>query len=288
MITKVSAYIRLIRPYQWIKNLLLFTPLFFSGNISGALFLTAILAILAFCATSSLGYIVNDWADRKKDIHNPSKQNRPLCNGDVSGNEAVLLAFSILIMLCLFIFSVSFSHSFLYLLLLYLFLTLSYSFYLKNIVILEIFAVSMGFVLRVLAGGAVCSIKVSSWLFMTVFFISMLISVAKRLSEFKNLGKEKAILHRKSQNGYTISYLTNMLWACGGVTLVVYALYVVEHGGIVIFSVLPATYGIFRFIYLADLGMADDPIKVLFTDIQLLLTTFFFLTFIGITIYYPI
>lgn len=146
----------------------------------------------------------------------------------------------------------------------------------------------MGFVLRVLAGGAVSSIAVSSWLFMTVFFISMLISVAKRLSEFNYLGKEKAILHRSSQSGYSIAYLTSMLWSCGAITLVVYALYVVEQGGIVVYSVLPATYGIFRFIYLADLGKAGDPVKVLFTDLQLLITALFFLIFIGITIYVPV
>ena len=113
----------------------------------------------------------------------------------------------------------------------------------------------------------------------------MMISIAKRLNELKELGKDDAILHRKSQIGYSLMYLNSMLWACGSVTLVVYSLYAVEHGSLVIFSVLPASYGIFRFIYLADLGRGSDPIKTLFSDRQLLLTTLSFLFVLTFVIY---
>jgi len=282
---KIISYINLMRPYQWLKNILLLAPVFFAGGIISESIIDVFAAIACFCLLSSIGYIFNDWMDRKRDSFHPYKKHRPICSGKVSGLESICLSVALFIATIIILLESTFPHLFFIMLLLYFLLTASYSVYIKHIVILEIFAVSMGFVLRVLAGGAVSSIIVSSWLFMTVFFISMLISIAKRLSEFNDLGKEKAILHRGSQNGYTISFLTNMLWACGGVTLVVYALYVVGHGGIVVYSVLPATYGIFRFIYLADMGKAGDPVKVLFTDIQLLATTLFFLVFIGITIY---
>ncbi len=284
---RLKNYIILLRPNQWIKNLLLFSPLFFAGNIAETSILKLFMGVISFCILSSQGYILNDWVDRKRDKYHNIKRHRPLCSGSISGHQAIYLSFILLAIIALFFYIISFPVKFKIILLCYFSLTISYSLYLKHVVLLELFVVSIGFVLRVLAGGAVSSISVSSWLFMTVFFISMLISVAKRLSEFDELGKEKAILHRVSQRGYSINYLTNMLWACGAITLVVYALYVVEHSGIVVYSVLPATYGVFRFIHLADQGKAADPIKILFTDMQLLLTTFFFLTFLGLTIYYP-
>lgn len=286
---KVSAYISLIRPYQWIKNILIFSPLFFSAELfsDNTKLVKLFVATLCFCLLSSVGYIYNDWVDREKDLFHHTKKNRPLCSGRVSGLEAIFLSFILLLITFIILYILKFSDHFLILLALYFGLTTTYSRFLKNIILLELFAVSMGFVIRVLAGGAVCSITVSSWLFLTVFFISMMISVAKRLSEFDNLGKKQAIKHRTSQNGYTIAFLTSMLWSCGSMTLVVYALYVVEHTGVIVYSVLPATYGVIRYIYLADQGKASDPVKILFNDTQLLLTTLLFLIFMGFIIYYP-
>ncbi len=287
MLYKFSAvnYFQLMRPYQWLKNILLLAPIFFSGEIISTSIIDVLAAIICFCLFSSIGYILNDWIDRKRDSHHHKKKHRPICSGKVSGFEAICLSFVLFCISFLIVSNFSFPGLFLLIVSLYVLLTASYSLFIKHVVILEIFAVSIGFVLRVLAGGAVSSTAISSWLFMTVFFISMLISVAKRLSEFSDLGKEKAILHRGSQSGYSITYLTSLLWTCGAITLVVYALYVVDHGGIVIYSVLPAAYGVFRFIYLADLGKAGDPVKVLFNDLQLLFTTIIFIVFLTVFIY---
>ncbi len=278
-------HIKLIRPNQWIKNLLLLSPLFFSGNLLNKSIYITLSGALVFSLVSGLGYIVNDWVDKEKDQFHPEKRNRPFCAKTVSGKSALVLS------LCLvsLIISVSalfrFPSLFMIYLLAYLILTISYSLYFKSVVILEIFIIAVGFVLRVLAGGAVCNVAISSWLFLTVFFIAMMISIAKRLNELKELGRDTAILHRKSQTGYSLTYLNSMLWACGSVTLVVYALYAVEHGTLVIFSIIPATYGIFRFIYLTDQGKGSDPIKTLFSDGQLLLTTLIFLLFLALVIY---
>lgn len=281
----LRPYINLLRPYQWIKNLLLFAPLFFSGNLFTRPFSSVLAATICFCLLSSTGYILNDWLDRKSDAFHPEKKHRPICSGKINGLEAIILASFLIGATLTIIIQLSFPSLFLLLLGLYFALTVSYSFSMKNIAILELFTVSMGFVLRVMAGGAACGITVTSWLFLTVFFISMMISVAKRVSEFEVLGSEQRNFHRVSLKGYSLTFLTNILWACGGVTLVVYALYVVEHGGILVYSVLPATYGVFRFLFLADKGEAGDPIGVLFVDIQLLLSTIFFLMFLGTTIY---
>ncbi|MCK5162594.1 MAG: UbiA prenyltransferase family protein [Desulfobacula sp.] len=281
----LKNFLILLRPYQWIKNLLLFSPLFFSGNLVDQSFYITGLGVCVFSLVSGLGYILNDWIDRDNDRFHPKKKHRPFCSGSITGLSAALFSGGVLFIIIICVTRFHFPLAFIYYLLSYMALTAVYSLYLKQIVILEIFSVAFGFVLRILAGGAVCNIKISSWLFLTVFFIAMMISIAKRLNELKELGKDDAILHRKSQIGYSLMYLNSMLWACGSVTLVVYSLYAVEHGSLVIFSVLPASYGIFRFIYLADLGRGSDPIKTLFSDRQLLLTTLSFLFVLTFVIY---
>ncbi len=278
-------HIKLIRPNQWIKNLLLFSPLFFSGSLlDGNIFITG-LGAFVFSLVSGLGYIVNDWIDKENDPFHTEKQNRPFCVKTVSGKSALVLAGGLAFLIILISVLSHFPLLFMIYMLIYLLLTLSYSLYFKSVVILEIFVVAVGFVLRVLAGGALCNIEISSWLFLTVFFIAMMISIAKRLNELNELGKQNAVMHRKSQIGYSLKYLNNMLWACGSIALVVYSLYAVEHGKLVMYSIVPASYGIFRFIYLTDLGKGSDPIKTLFSDRQLLLTTLIFLLFLTLVIY---
>lgn len=274
-----------MRPYQWIKNVLLFSPVFFSGRLEVHTIQLVVWAAACFSLTSSVGYVINDWADRHRDRYHSEKKNRPICSGLVSGRGALIFSACLIIGVIGIIVGFELNAVFQVFLIIYFILTTSYSFFLKNIVILELFAVSMGFVLRVLAGGAVSEINISNWLFLTVFFISMLISVAKRLSEYQILGEEDAVLHREIQTGYTRAYLQNVLWVCGGITLVVYALYVVDHGGVIMYSVLPAAYGILRFIYLTEQGRGSDPIKALFSDRQLMLTSLVFFVFLTIMIY---
>ena len=281
-----NEIIRLIRPYQWIKNLLLFSPLFFAGRVVESTLLTVSAGAVLFCLVSSLGYLLNDWMDRKKDIHHFSKKTRPFAARTVSGKQGLFLAASLFSGVCILITLYPLPLQLIFYLILYTVLTCCYSLYIKNVMILEIFCVAIGFVVRVQAGGAAAGVKISSWLFLTVFFIAMMISIAKRVNELKELGQEAAVLHRKSQAGYSDNYLNSMLWACGSITLVVYALYSVEHGTLVVYSVIPATYGIFRFIYLTDLGRGSDPIRTLFSDRQLLVTTLIFLFFLTIVIYY--
>lgn len=283
----LKNFISLLRPYQWIKNLLLFSPLFFSGHIIDTVLFTVAVAAFIFSLVSGLGYVLNDWMDRKNDAYHPDKKKRPFCKGALNGYHALFFCCIILGIIALCLIVLDFPNEFFYFLLTYAGLTTLYSIYLKHIVILEIFVVASGFVIRVLAGGAVCGIAISSWLFSTVFFIAMMISIAKRVNELKELGKGDAIMHRKSQEGYSQTYLNSMLWACGSITLVVYALYAVEQGSLVIYSILPASYGIFRFIYLTDLGRGSDPIRTLFSDRQLLLTTLIFLLVLTFVIYKP-
>lgn len=284
MAPTVKAYIRLLRPYQWVKNILLFTPLFFSAQIGIKSLSTVLGAFFCFCLAASMGYIINDWVDRDRDKNHPVKCKRPFCTGLISGKQALIFC-GLIFTLSLWLTTLfAFPAEFLFYLFLYLFLTVAYSLYLKRVIIFEIFVVAMGFVLRVLAGGAASAITISDWLFMTVFFMAMLISVAKRKTELQILTK-KALAHRESLKDYTISYLGQLLWCLGGITLVTYALYTVEKGDGLVYSLIPATYGIVRFFYLTESGKCGDSIKALFEDIQLLLTTLLFFVFLSLKIY---
>jgi 4-hydroxybenzoate polyprenyltransferase len=285
MKSPLSPYIALIRPYQWMKNIILTIPLFFSGQISTEAIYNVTGAIICFCMASSLGYILNDWMDRERDNSHLDKCRRPFCSGRVSGRSGLLLSGSILLILAAALFFLNLPLKFIFFLAGYLLLTISYSLYLKHVVVLEIFIVSLGFVIRVLAGGAACDIPISDWLFLTVLFMSMLISVTKRKVEF-DLLKNDGYVHRKSLKHYNANYLYNYLWTLGGISLVVYSLYTVEKGNGLVYSVVPAAYGIVRFILLTDSGIGGDPIKALFGDLQLLVTTLIFLCVIGFRVYF--
>ena len=119
---------------------------------------------------------------------------------------------------------------------------------------------------------------------MSVFFLSMIISVAKRRAELILL-KENAFDHRKNLMKYRPEDLSKMLWIMACISLVVYALYCVEKKNNLIYSIIPATYGIMRFCILAEQGKTSDPIRLFFKDIQLIVTGIIFLLFLSIKIY---
>ncbi len=276
--------IKLLRPSQWIKNLLLFIPLFFSGNIKADSLIMVCAGIICFCIASSLGYILNDWIDKKKDINHPEKKNRPFAEGSITPTEGFLIWVGLFFLLLFILLVFPFPYSFILCLLCYLSLSISYSLYFREIVLLDIFVISFGFLLRILAGGAVADVKVSKWLFMSIFFLSILISVAKRKSEILML-KEDAGNYRKNLIRYRSEDLSKMLWVMAGVSLVVYALYCVEKKNDLIYSIIPATYGIIRFCILAEQGKASDPVELFLKDIQLVVVSALFLIFIAIRIY---
>jgi len=274
-----------IRPYQWIKNVLVFAPVFFGGKLADmGLLMYAAGAAFMFCIAASTGYVFNDWMDRKDDRNHPTKRMRPFASGILTGKDAILLGL-ILLAILIGMSLLLLPH---YLLLTcvyaYFLMSLLYSFYFKRIVLLEIYLVSFFFVLRVLAGGLATDIYISNWLFSTVFFLSLLITVAKRKTEIMVIGKD-VMNHRVSLQHYPVSYLDHLLWTAGGVSIVTYALYTVEKGQLLVFSLIPATYGITRFIMLTNKGDGGDPILALVKDSHLIIATLIFLTIICSNIY---
>lgn len=249
--------------------------------MSSEVFLKLIPAFISFCLAASAGYIVNDIKDKHVDKNHEKKQKRPIASGAISVPVAVAIT---LFLLAASIATSSFiSKTFCLYLVSYITITLSYSFFLKNLVVIDLFAISFGFVVRVLAGGIASGVAVSGWLFMSVFLVALFLSVGKRLGELISLG-ENAINHRKSLAAYNLSFLEGALWFAASTSLVTYALYTIEHNYILLYTVPMAAFGLLRYIYIAKKGHGD-PTEALLKDRQILITGVMWAATIGYVIY---
>jgi len=281
----VLTYIKLLRPHQWIKNLLLLFPPFFGGKITDSAVLSQILpALIAFSCASSCGYIINDIRDQNADRNHSTKQNRMIASARISIPGAILVAAILYLISLLLSFSVQGEYRrFHWFVTLYLLNSLVYTFFFKNIVILDVLLISFGFLLRVLAGGEAFSIKVTNWLFLTVFSVSLLLATGKRLGEFIFLG-DKAHKHRRIFRSYSQSFLEGLLWFSASSAIVMYALYTLEHHNLLFYTVPFATFGLLRYIFIVKEGKGD-PTDALMRDRQILGVGITWLILIGLIIY---
>lgn len=276
-------FIKALRPHQWIKNLLLLFPPFFGGALLGPAVVDNILpAFFSFSCAASCSYIINDMLDIEADRNHVSKRNRAIASGAISKNTALIVALSLFIAsICL---SFYVSSAFWVYLIAYFTISLSYTFYFKHIVIADIFFISFGFIIRVLAGGEAFAISVSNWLFMAVFMVSLFLAAGKRLGEFVSLG-DTAHVHRKSLANYNKAFLEGILWFSASTALVTYALYTIEEKSELFYTVPLAAFGLIRYIYIAR-GGKGDPTEVLLKDRQIMLTGLIWAASIAAVVYY--
>lgn len=206
----MSKYIKLLRVEQWVKNLFVFVPLFFSGNIFNKdLLLQSIFAFVVFSLTASSIYIINDYSDIESDRKHPEKRKRPLASGAISKNSAKGILVSILA-LCIGLICFGnyfFGYDvlkFASIIAAYFFMNLAYTFKLKHVAIIDITIIAIGFVLRVLAGGYITGIIISQWAVLLTFVLALVLAVGKRRGELINAqisGKT-----RKSLDGYNVQF----------------------------------------------------------------------------------
>jgi len=274
---------QLLRPHQWFKNILVLAVPFFAGRLLHPPVMGAgILAFLSFSLAASAMYIFNDIMDAEADREHPTKKNRPLAQGAVTkkkgmGVMSLLLLLSLLLALAL-------PKKFLLVLILYFILSISYSLGLKGTSLLDIFLVAAGYLLRVLAGEGATGIPASSWLLITVFLMALLISLGKRRVELSVLGPH-ASSHRPTLTHYSLDFLDNALLLTSASALITYILYTVERGQGLVFTALPAVYGILRYLQLIKEDKGEDPIKTFFKDPHLLISGTILLGAIFIKVY---
>jgi 4-hydroxybenzoate polyprenyltransferase len=259
----LKALITLVRPHQWLKNLMLFFPVFLGGKLTGfsVLFL-GLIPFGAFCLASSATYILNDIIDAPIDALHPKKRNRPIAAGVISVRQGISLALLLEGVALLLAFQVQ--GAFLWVLIGYSILSTLYTFWLKNIAIVDLFCIAIFFLLRLEAGGQAFDIAISAWLFLCVFLMALFLSTGKRLSEKNRLGAYSAD-HRKSLHDYPEGLLDGIMYMTGGTVLVTYSLYVINRHGM-IYTVPLCCFVLIRYMYRVKTGLGGDPTYALLQD----------------------
>ena len=261
------ACLKLLRPHQWLKNLMLFFPPFLGGALLQPGYLRhGISAFAAFSLASSAAYIFNDLRDLERDRLHPAKCRRPLASGEVGRLPAVILMVGLLLGTVLLGWRIS--PFFLQIVGLYLCFSGLYSWVLKDWPIVDVFCISLGFVLRLYAGGEAFAVYVSDWLFLTVFLLALFLSFGKRLSEKTSLG-EDASGHRQVLAGYPEGFLENAMFLCAGAVIVTYSIYSLNHR-YMIYTVPLCMFGLLRYLFRIKSGASGDPTDALLKDLPLL------------------
>ncbi|SHH62929.1 4-hydroxybenzoate polyprenyltransferase [Chryseobacterium oranimense] len=206
----MKKYLKLLRVEQWVKNLFVFVPLFFSGNITNLDLLTkSIFAFIIFSLAASVVYILNDYNDIEADRKHPEKRRRPLASGAISKSKAIgILTGLVIIDVALVFLARLYFHEplwkFATVIGLYIVMNLAYTFKLKHVPIIDIFIIALGFVFRVLAGGYITKIEISQWAILLTFVLALVLAIGKRRGELINAqvsGKT-----RKALDGYNVQF----------------------------------------------------------------------------------
>ncbi|MBK6679098.1 MAG: decaprenyl-phosphate phosphoribosyltransferase [Ignavibacteriales bacterium] len=287
---KIKKYLKLIRASHWIKNIFLFVPLVYSKKLFNwdDLSLT-LLGFMAFNFASSIVYVLNDIVDKDRDRLHPKKRLRPIPAGDISVKEAyvVLLVLGVLTIL----FSFHLNYAFEMVVIAYILLNTVYSFKLKNIVLLDIFSIAGGFILRVAAGTVVIGVAASSWLVLITLFISLFLAVMKRMSESDLLSSEDQdhIPVRRVLENDSKRFIDQISAVSAGGVIVFYALYTVSPRTVetfgtenLIYTTAFVVFGIFRYMYLVyQHHRGENTIDILLHDVSTILNA---LLYVAVTL----
>ena len=268
------ALVAALRPHQWTKNLLIFAPLALSKHLFEAdAFLSASLAFALFCGLSGTVYLINDLADLERDRLHPKKRLRPLASGALSVSAARAAAV-LLGLLCLGL-SALLGGAFLATAAAYVALNLLYSYALKHVVILDVISISLGFVLRAVAGAVAISVHFSDWLVVCTLLLAVFLALAKRRHELVTLAGTD---HREILAEYSPYLLDQMIAVVTASCLMAYVFYTLAPETVekyrtdrLAFTIPFVLYGIFRYLYLVH-GKEEggSPTDLLLTDRPLL------------------
>ncbi|MEX0617274.1 MAG: decaprenyl-phosphate phosphoribosyltransferase [Candidatus Woykebacteria bacterium] len=302
MISFKSVLISL-RPLQWLKNLAVFAAILFSGKFFQESFLLPVFASFwIFNILSSSMYLVNDVFDIERDKAHLYKRLRPIAQGKIDKNLALVISLFLTIaglytsfQLSTYLFTIA---------LVFIILQLTYNFLLKFIILLDITTIALGFMLRVFAGSFIIGVPLSSWLILTTIMLSLLLASGKRRAELTILTHKLAAKHRETLYYYPTKFLDGVTFMMGTATLITYSIFTFNeletHSKEFIISFLPQTlaspkwlmatiplvvYGILRYLYLIFEGKGESPEKVLVTDFPLLATIILWLSSVFIIIY---
>ena len=288
----MRKYLKLIRVKHWLKNILIFLPIFFSINILNLNYLKiSSLAFIIFCLSSSIVYIINDIKDIEKDKNHPIKKYRPLASGKVTKNKAfILLVFLVIIDLLLMTYLyININSVLVYLIpIIYIVINILYSFILKDIPIIDVGVIVLGFVLRVMYGAITTNIEVSKYLYLMIIFGAFFLAFGKRRNEILKNGSKS----RRSLNIYNKEFLDKNMYVMLGLAIVSYTLWCVDKdtitrvGNDYLFWTIPLVMIILQLYSLNIEGNSHgDPIEVILSDKKLIVMSIIYTIVMTILIY---
>lgn len=271
--------IKLLRPYQWLKNLFVFAPVFFNGSVLDIDYLLpSFMVFFSFCMAASSIYCFNDIYDAETDKMHPIKRNRPIASGAVSKNMGYCLMIICLVLSIIMIFSFCW-HSdsariiLFTLILFYVLLNIAYCVWLKHKAIVDVFIIAMGFVIRIYAGGAATGIELTNWLVLMTFLLALFLAFAKRRDDvamYETTGK----VVRDNITRYTLDYMNQVIGIIASVTMVCYIMYTVSpevidrfHSSKIYLTSVFVLAGIVRYLQVTMVDVkSGSPTKVLLHD----------------------
>jgi 4-hydroxybenzoate polyprenyltransferase len=276
MLPKLSAFVGLLRPAQWVKNSFVCAGVVFGAQLHNPHALRAMgLAFMAFCLMGSGVYVMNDYVDREADRLHPTKRRRPLASGAVRAGQGLTIG---ALCVCLSLAAAWFSDvRVLEVVLIYLAINIAYSLSLKHQAVTDVFCIASGFMLRILAGTWAIRIAPSGWLLLTGMFITLFLGFAKRRAEWSDsTGGHR---RRPVLNVYSLELLDTFLSITATGTVLSYGLYTLDpktielhHTDKLIYTLPFVLFGLFRYLFLLHRHRkGENPSADVFTDHQIVL-----------------
>jgi 4-hydroxybenzoate polyprenyltransferase len=287
LFSKIKDYLLLLRFNSWLKNIFVFVPSVFSKHILEPEYFASVLAgFIAFSLASSTVYVFNDIVDASKDAVHPLKKNRPLASGRIKSGESIILLTSLFLITMLVTSQLKINFS--VIVWGYIVLNLFYSLYLKNIVIIDLMCISIGFILRVLGGAVIISVYLSNWLILTTIFLSLFLAAMKRrveIASFPNAVNQRSVLQY-----YSLGFIDQITSIAAAGIIICYSLYSVSEKTVtyfnsesLVYTTIFVVFGIFRYMYVVyHENKGENVVEVLYSDKQMLINS---IAYILVTFY---
>ena len=283
---------RLLRIKEWVKNVFVFAPLVFSARLlHGPSLWTTMIVFGALCALSSSVYILNDTVDAPRARRHPIKRNRPIASGRVSPAAAGAIAAMLVGLGFALLQAARVPASVWWLAAGFLALNLAYSLYLKHKVIVDVLTIAIGYVIRVLIGGAAVYIYVTNWLLLCTFLLATFLGFSKRRHELAVLGA-KSESHRSVLTLYSEEFLDRMSMLTLAMTMTCYVLYTVSPETVhrfgthkLLYSSVIVMFGFFRYLFLVHVKKMGSPVEAFYYDRQLVLAVIGWMLYVVVVVY---
>lgn len=286
------AIVRSMRPHQWLKNLLCFVPVIFTGNLRDpSHLLGSTVAAISFCLAASAVYLFNDLRDYELDQSHPVKQKRPIASGMVSRRDAVIM---IVLLVAGALASAGFCNfAFLGIVAFYLLQNVAYTAGLKRVVILDVMLVANGFLLRAAGGAFAIDVLASPWLVLCTLTLALTVAFGKRRHELTLLGDAEVRRHTLSE--YSEDFLDQAMSIAAAAALVTYSLFTMSRyvedtygSQALVLSVPMVIYGVFRFVFLVKRErLAGEPTRMFVMDRPMLINGVLWIVVSCFAIYGP-